>query len=61
MNSSYVMDVCSTCGRPAVWPFCDHRLSSEGWTEPVVVRPVTARGKALATLWLDSHRREASG
>jgi hypothetical protein len=59
MTPSYVMDVCSTCGRHAVWPYCEHK-GAEKWTEPVVVRPVTDRGRALCALWIGSHRSTAA-
>lgn len=32
------LSVCRTCGRPAVWPFCEHRDGSGGWFVTIVVR-----------------------
>lgn len=40
----WTIDVCKTCGRHAIWPFCDHKpkvmslQSGESWTELVRVR-----------------------
>lgn len=39
---TWTIDVCRTCGRHAVWPFCEHRdqPAPEGfwsWCEPVTV------------------------
>lgn len=60
MSSLYVMEVCSTCGRFAAWPFCEHHQHDTTWSEPIVVRPVTKRGRALAAMWADTHRPKSS-
>lgn len=40
--SSWVIDVCRTCGRKADWPFCEHRaqrpVDGRPWCLPVVVK-----------------------
>jgi len=40
--SSWVIDVCRTCGRLAVWPFCEHRDNppddGTGWCYPARVK-----------------------
>lgn len=41
----YVIEICATCGRQAVHPYCAHRSESERWTVTVAVevkRPLTA-------------------
>jgi hypothetical protein len=37
---SWVIDVCRTCGRLAVWPFCEHRSDLGRWYESVHVREI---------------------
>jgi len=43
-RGEWVIDVCLTCGKHAVYPFCEHRdersfiTAPSLWTEPVVVR-----------------------
>lgn len=40
--SSWVIEVCRTCGRVAQWPFCEHReqrpVDERPWCLPVVVK-----------------------
>lgn len=38
---AYVVDVCATCGKLAVWPFCEHHDLRRPWTIAlkVVVAP----------------------
>lgn len=40
--SSWVVEVCRTCGRVAQWPFCEHRqqrpTDDRPWCLPVVVK-----------------------
>jgi hypothetical protein len=49
---SWVIDVCRTCDRLAVWPFCEHRPTSpqydrtDSWCVPVVVY-TTAKREAV--------------
>jgi len=47
MAREWTIDVCRTCGRLAVWPFCEHRPTGyvpwhvwEAWCESVHVREV---------------------
>jgi hypothetical protein len=35
---AWTIDVCRTCGRQAIWPFCEHR--GAGWCVPVQVKPL---------------------
>jgi hypothetical protein len=42
MKGKWVIDVCSTCGRKAQWPFCEHRpeiftADTPPWCQPVHV------------------------
>ena len=62
MADGWVIDVCATCGRQAIWPFCEHRDTRRSWCEPVVVAPVEKRGRALAALQkrMDEQRRKGS-
>lgn len=46
-ESGWIIDVCATCHRLAVWPFCEHRRTDRRWTVAVAVKP-TAGG--LSTL-----------
>jgi hypothetical protein len=44
----YIIDVCMTCGRQAVFPFsCGHRSPTERWTVPIVVKPTQAARTVL--------------
>jgi hypothetical protein len=44
----YVIDVCATCGRHAVFPFtCGHRTDRGPWTIPLAVKATQAGRKAL--------------
>lgn len=48
---SYIIDVCATCGRHAVYPFtCGHRSDVEHWTVPITVKPTTASKHVLAAI-----------
>ena len=53
--SQWTIEVCSTCGRLASWPFCEHRPTRPmgyhdrgSWCEPVIVAPTNTRGRELA-------------
>jgi len=45
--ASYVIDVCSTCGRQAIYPFCAHRTVAGRWTYPLVVSPTAGARRGL--------------
>lgn len=41
--TGYIIDVCATCGRHAVWPFsCGHRSTRRAWTVAIHVVPTQA-------------------
>jgi hypothetical protein len=49
--TSFVIDVCMTCGSHAVYPFsCGHRSSTERWTVPIAVVPTAAARTVLASI-----------
>lgn len=43
----WVIDVCATCHRLAVYPFCEHRRVDRQWTVAVPVVPTKAALTAL--------------
>lgn len=45
-EKGWVIDVCGTCHRLAVWPFCEHRTGRK-WTVAVAVKPTAAGLSAL--------------
>jgi hypothetical protein len=47
MPLSYVIDVCLTCHRRAVYPFCEHRSDTQRWTFPLQVHAQPASERAL--------------
>lgn len=44
---SYVIDVCLTCGKHAVYPFCAHRSETARWTYPLVVAATATARRGL--------------
>lgn len=56
--TSWVIEVCRTCGRVATWPFCEHRedrpADGSPWCVPVVVKGAVSpksRRPALRSTW----------
>jgi hypothetical protein len=44
----YIIDVCATCGRHAVYPFaCGHRRTDREWTTVITVKPTPATRRRL--------------
>jgi hypothetical protein len=51
VRRTYVIDVCMTCGRHAVYPFgCGHRSETERWTVPITVEATVASQTVLDSI-----------
>jgi hypothetical protein len=56
--TGYIIDVCATCGRHAVFPFgCGHRRTDRQWTTALRVHPSKAE-RARLTREMERNRRE---
>ena len=52
MADGWIINVCRTCGRRAIWPFCEHRdlpvAPGKSWCVGVSVGPLDKQGRELA-------------